>query len=329
MNAPTLYSLYQKSSRILIASAATVFALSVANADTPNSTDSTNTDATHQGPSTIAKRMFERLDSDQNNRLDWNELHTTYAAQLDRLDWSQSSVFRNFDRNQNKALDFNEYNDFLTGIRDESLKQKEAATQATNTLITPPADADSATPSIRIAQNDPHYSTLKNQPTEDKPQDNTDIKQQPRRHDYTEEQSNDQRIYRDMRTDGLTSEEPYTEKQTTENPDTQKKSLGNPKMVVVDGKNIETDKVEGANVKNLDNKKVGIVDKVITADNGTAAGLVINVGGTLGLGEKGVFVSISKIKLQGQDIVWQTHMDEKALEKLPTYNDTLISSADY
>lgn len=322
--------LHNTGTRMLAAGAATLLALSVANADTSAPDYAADKDPANNGPSTISKRMFEQLDKDKNNRLDWSELHTTYAAQLERLEWTENSVFMNFDRNQNRALDLDEYTDFLAGIRTESLQPRDTVSRAPNTLISPPPEMENQGSAIRIAQNSPHYSTLKDQPVEDKPSDSTTTMQQRDPQDSsqssTQSNSNDQRVYRDMKTDGLSGKEPYAEKSVpAEEAKPEKKSPLNPKTVVLDGKNIETDAIEGAEVKNLNNQNIGVVDKVITAQNGAAAGLIINVGGALGVGEKEVFVSISKLKMKGDQIVWQTRMDQDAVRDLPTYDDSLIS----
>ena len=85
---------------------------------------------------------------------------------------------------------------------------------------------------------------------------------------------------------------------------------------------IKASKLVGATVKNAKGESIGEIHEVVLGSDGTAEGLVIDVGGFLGINEKPVLVKWSDVKIQSDangTVVVGTNMDKSQLEQLPEY----------
>lgn len=85
---------------------------------------------------------------------------------------------------------------------------------------------------------------------------------------------------------------------------------------------IGASKLVGADVINAQGDRIGEIDEVLLDSNGAAQGLVIDVGGFLGVGERRVLVGWSDVTIRPQEndtVEVATAMDKAALESLPEY----------
>ena len=85
---------------------------------------------------------------------------------------------------------------------------------------------------------------------------------------------------------------------------------------------IKASKLVGATVKNAKGDNIGEIHEVVLGSDGTALGLVIDVGGFLGINEKPVLVKWSDVTIQPDangSVIVATTMDKSQLEQLPEY----------
>ena len=79
----------------------------------------------------------------------------------------------------------------------------------------------------------------------------------------------------------------------------------------------------GAQLVAADGQEIGDVDDVVIGKDGTAQGVVTEIGGFLGIDEKHVMISWSDVEPKRDadgDLVLQVGLDAKALEALPDYD---------
>jgi sporulation protein YlmC with PRC-barrel domain len=85
---------------------------------------------------------------------------------------------------------------------------------------------------------------------------------------------------------------------------------------------IKASKLVGATVKNAKGESIGEIHEIVLAGDGSAQGLVIDVGGFLGINERPVLVKWSDVSI-GSDtsgaVVVATNMEKAQLEQLPEY----------
>src|SRR6266850_2569996 len=85
---------------------------------------------------------------------------------------------------------------------------------------------------------------------------------------------------------------------------------------------IRASKLVGATVKNAKGESIGEIHEVVLAGDGSAQGLVIDVGGFLGINERPVLVRWSDVTIQSDSngaVVVATNMEKTQLEQLPEY----------
>jgi sporulation protein YlmC with PRC-barrel domain len=85
---------------------------------------------------------------------------------------------------------------------------------------------------------------------------------------------------------------------------------------------IKASKLVGATVKNAKGESIGEIHEVVLGSDGSAQGLVIDVGGFLGINEKPVLVRWSDVTIRTDSngsVVVATSMDKNELEHLPEY----------
>lgn len=77
--------------------------------------------------------------------------------------------------------------------------------------------------------------------------------------------------------------------------------------------------LEEREVINSTGDDLGTVERVVSAPDGSITGLVVGVGGFWDIGNKNIFVPADEVHVAGDYIVWQTDLDEQALEAIPHY----------
>lgn len=85
---------------------------------------------------------------------------------------------------------------------------------------------------------------------------------------------------------------------------------------------IKASKLVGATVKNAKGESIGEIHEVVLSGDGSAQGLVIDVGGFLGINERPVLVKWSDVTIQSDTngaVVVATNMEKTQLEQLPEY----------
>jgi sporulation protein YlmC with PRC-barrel domain len=85
---------------------------------------------------------------------------------------------------------------------------------------------------------------------------------------------------------------------------------------------IGASKLVGADVTNAQGERIGEINEVMLGNDGAAEGLVVDVGGFLGVGERRVLVDWSDVTVRPQEngtVEVATTMDRARLESLPEY----------
>lgn len=72
-------------------------------------------------------------------------------------------------------------------------------------------------------------------------------------------------------------------------------------------------------VINYEGENIGDVEKIVTNPDGTINGLIIGSGGFLGMAETELFVPADELQVTTDHVVWQTPLDQDALEKASQY----------
>lgn len=82
--------------------------------------------------------------------------------------------------------------------------------------------------------------------------------------------------------------------------------------------NITVGDLDDMDVVNAQGDEIGEVEDVLM-EGGEIAGVAVEVGGFLGIGDKTVVVPLDQLSLQGDDLV--TNLTEEELEALPEWDD--------
>jgi sporulation protein YlmC with PRC-barrel domain len=101
-------------------------------------------------------------------------------------------------------------------------------------------------------------------------------------------------------------------------------TLGSPEQMApaTGAVGIKASKLVGATVKNAKGESIGEIHEVVLGSDGSAQGLIIDVGGFLGINEKPVLVRWSDVTIRSDNngtVVVATSMDKGQLEQLPEY----------
>lgn len=92
----------------------------------------------------------------------------------------------------------------------------------------------------------------------------------------------------------------------------------------VEAKDVTAEMLEGAPVYGADNEEVGEVDRLLRKDDGQLDGVVIDVGGYLGMGERPVAFDMEELQILREDdgdddVLIIVDSTKSALEKKPKY----------
>lgn len=86
---------------------------------------------------------------------------------------------------------------------------------------------------------------------------------------------------------------------------------------------LTADKLTGAAVYDVNDRRIGEVSDLLLADDGKVTATVVDVGGFLGMGEKPVSLDLSQIDIlrndAGDDVRVYVSMTKEALEAMPAY----------
>jgi sporulation protein YlmC with PRC-barrel domain len=104
---------------------------------------------------------------------------------------------------------------------------------------------------------------------------------------------------------------------------------GEPSMALqtAAGVGIPASKLIGADVANSQGESIGEVNEVVLDNEGQAEGLVVDVGGFLGVGERRVLVGWSDVTIRGENngsVTVATALDKARLESLPEYKIPVV-----
>lgn len=86
------------------------------------------------------------------------------------------------------------------------------------------------------------------------------------------------------------------------------------------------EEIEERDVVSSSGEKLGQVEEVVTAPDGSISGIVVGVDGFWEVGKKDVFVPESQAKRVGERIVWQTELSEEELDDIPQHKSGKYSS---
>ena len=97
-------------------------------------------------------------------------------------------------------------------------------------------------------------------------------------------------------------------------------------IAITDIPDITAEDLRDRQVINLGGEEIGEVEDVVLGTDGVISGLVVGVGGFWDIGDKDVFASANELRVSGDQIIWETTLDEDALKELPEYERPEVSS---
>lgn len=97
-------------------------------------------------------------------------------------------------------------------------------------------------------------------------------------------------------------------------------------IAITDVPDLTAEDLEDRHVVNLSGEDIGEVEEVIFGADGAITGLVVGVGGFWDIGDKDVYANASEIRVSGDELVWETTLDEESLEELPEYEAPTVSA---
>lgn len=92
------------------------------------------------------------------------------------------------------------------------------------------------------------------------------------------------------------------------------------------------DELEGQKVVTSDGAEIGKVDRVVMSSDQRQAGVVLSVGGFLGLGAKPVMAPLDRLKMEDDQLVWDTSMTKDEIEQTSSFEEgdyERVSSENY
>jgi len=131
--------------------------------------------------------------------------------------------------------------------------------------------------------------------------------------------STDMTTSADTSDEALTDDDAVTDEQTAADTTAEEQPMLQPLDSMLAGN------VIGAQIIDANGDEIGEVDDVVISADGTAQGVVTEVGGFLGIDEKQVLISWSDIDVRQDedgDVVLQVELDAAALESMPNYEAT-------
>lgn len=96
-------------------------------------------------------------------------------------------------------------------------------------------------------------------------------------------------------------------------------------IAITDIPDLTVEDLEDRKVVNLNGDEIGEVEQVIFGADGGVSGLVVGVGGFWDIGDKDVYANAAEIRVSGDQLVWETTLDEESLEELPEYETPEVS----
>lgn len=97
-------------------------------------------------------------------------------------------------------------------------------------------------------------------------------------------------------------------------------------IAITDIPDITAEDLRDRQVINLGGEEIGEVEDVVLGTDGVISGLVVGVGGFWDIGDKDVFASANELRVSGDQIIWETTLDEDALKELPEYERPEVSA---
>lgn len=88
---------------------------------------------------------------------------------------------------------------------------------------------------------------------------------------------------------------------------------------IKDVTDLSDEQLEEREVINSTGDSLGVVERVVSAPDGSLTGLVVGVGGFWDIGDKNIFVPLDELHAAGEYVVWRTNLDEQELQNIPQY----------
>lgn len=308
--------------------------------------------------------QFSDVDQDRNQRLVWTEIYTFYDDEIDRAGWQEQDVMDQYDSNQDAGLDENEYIVFVTTLAAEpgsNISQDQGQDQNQELGQTRSGQSQSSQDQAAQGQSDQQAmaESEQGQPQTDREADpgsaeyydeqDRDAVAGTYEQDMQDAQPADiasDQQQQDQGQDEMASTQGQQSGQQQDQGAAGSASQGNQAqqsgaasdqnqaadgtttttiIAITDIPDLTVEDLEDRHVVNLNGEDIGEVEEVIFGADGAVTGLVVGVGGFWDIGDKDVYANAAEVRVSGDQLVWETTLDEESLEELPEYEAPEVS----
>lgn len=333
---------------LLVASAGVAYAAG----DSQSSTNQQQSQQ-QQNEQKVNAPQFSDVDQDRDQRLIWTEIYTFYDDELDRAGWQEQDVMNQHDLNQNAGLDENEYVIFVTTLAAEpgsnisqaqSQPQSQGLSQDQQSNQSP-ADGQAMTENeqdqelLTDRQADPGSAEYYDEQDTDTVAESyeqdvqeaqpADIASDQQQQDQGQDEmanTQGQQPSQDQEMAGSTGQGNQAQQSDATGDQSQAADGTTTTIIAItDIPDISVEDLEDRKVVNLNGEDIGEVEEVIFGTDGAVTGLVVGVGGFWDIGDKDVYANAAEIRVSGDQLVWETTLDEESLEELPEYETPEVS----
>lgn len=296
------------------------------------------------GNKTVDEFGFDAVDVSNDDRLSWAELEHPYDDQLKQIGWTEETVFNQYDQNNDNFINEDEYESFTSDLENKVAGTKGRAESPRDTgLVADDRDDEGWLEFDDVDGNNDKslgWNEINTAYSSQLSQAGWNKQHVYDRFDQNNDQALNQNEYLLLVTDlqnqtaqasGQQQAQAQQQGNAQQQNQTQPTQTGNQgaatmpvaliTITTIENQpaNISLDDLEDRQVVNLQGEDLGEVEDVVRATNGTQTGLVLGVGGFWDMFDKHVFVPLEELRLQGDQLVWQTDMDSKAVQDASQY----------
>lgn len=271
---------------------------------------------------------LSQVDENEDAALVWTEIHAIYDDELSAAGWNEEYVFDTYDENEDQTLNESEYVVFLSGLSAETIQHANPTGSGENAWTDQRENqqrsaSNNQSDRIRINndQKAPTASTNSNQQRNQQASTSSQQQDQQRNQESSLTSAGAEQQQNQQRSQQSNAASTGSGQQQNQQRDSSLEQVVEPAAIinVVAVTEIPVEQITDREVINYRGESLGDVEEVVVQPDGSISGLVVGVGGFWGIGEKNVFVPAEEVRAAGDYIVWETFLDEDALEDMPQY----------
>lgn len=281
-----------------------------------NATASSQNNSSKEGPS------LSQVDGNEDANLVWTEIHAIYDDELGVAGWTEEYVFETYDENEDQVLSEAEYVVFLSGLSAENIQHANPPSSGESAWSDQQnqqrSAANNQSDRIRINNDQVPSGAASNSNQQaaasSQQQKNQESSQQAAASAYSQQQNEERK-----QQSATASNDSAQQQNQQRDPNLEQVIEPAAIINIVAVTEIPVEQINDREVINYRGESLGDVEEVVIQPDGSISGLVVGVGGFWGIGEKDVFVPVEEVRAAGEYIVWETFLDEEALEDMPQY----------